>query len=283
MSHLDTPQFKAMMNSGDFAVTPGGPRRRELVHVMKSGEAVTTQQGLSKKLNLQSKVVTDLVSAQAIGAQNPPPRDGWISYAEWTENAANVITSMSTTWSVPGAPQTTDNQLIYLFNGLQDAGGSYILQPVLTWGVSPDGGGPFWSVASWYVDNAGHAFKSPSVNVNIGDTLTGVMTLTGQSNQVFNSSCQFAGIAGTELHVVGIAQLVMPVITLECYGINSCADYPSTPMTAMRGINVSTAAGPIALNFSGINRVIDCGQSATIVSNAAGSGEVDLSYRGAMG
>lgn len=51
----------------------------------------------------------------------------------------------------------------------------------------------------------------------------------------------------------------------------------------MRGVNVTTAAGAIALNFSNVNRVVDCGQSATVVSNAAGSGEVDLSYRGAMG
>lgn len=214
MSHLDTPQFRAMVNSGDFAMTPGGLRRKELVHLMKPDEAVTTRQGLSKTINRRSKAATDLVSAPAIGAQTPPPRDGWISYAAWTEDAVNVITWMSTTWTVPPAPQIAEEELIYLFNGLQDVGSSFILQPVLTWGVSPDGGGRFWSVASWYVDNAGHAFKSPSANVNVGDTLTGVMTLTGQSGQTFNYSCQFTGIAGTELHVVGITQLVMPVITL---------------------------------------------------------------------
>jgi hypothetical protein len=278
-AHRDTPRFQAMMASGNFVVTPGGPRRRELVHVMLPGEAVTKQDGLPKKLNLASGELTELVTNETLGAAKPAFHDGWITYAKWTEDPNHIITSMSTTWTVPPKPTNRDDQLIYLFNGLQDSNIQHILQPVLTWGVSADGGGPFWSIASWYVDDSGHAFKSASVNVNEGDVLTGVMTLTAQVDNGFNYDCQFAGIDGTTLRVLGIAQLVMPVITLECYGIKSCADYPATPKTSMRSINVTTAAGPIALNFAYCNDVTDCGQSTTVVSNATGAGAVDLFYR----
>ncbi len=189
MGHANTAQFREMMQSGNFVVTPGGARRRELVHVMKPDEAVTAQNGALQKLNLNSRDLTSLVFADQLGHATSPPRDGWITDAKWTEDPNSVITSMTTTWQVPLAPHTSDGQLIYLFNGLMDAGNKHILQPVLTWGVSPDGGGPFWSVASWYVDTAGHAFKSASVNVNEGDTLRGVMSLTNRTGPAFNYSC----------------------------------------------------------------------------------------------
>jgi hypothetical protein len=280
MGHAYTAQFRDKLASGNFVVTPGGARRRELVHVMKPDEAVTGRNGPLQKLNLQSLSATSLVLTKTLGADaTPPPKDGWITFAQWTEEPNNIITSMTTTWQVPPAPEAAEGQLIYLFNGLEDAGVQHILQPVLTWGISPDGGGPFWSVASWFVDNAGHAFKSPDVRVNEGDTLQGVMSLTNQTGAGFNYACEFAGIPNTGLHVLGIEQLVTPAVTLECYGIKACSDYPATAMTRMLAIDVATAAGSLDLKFAKNDRVIDCGQSTNVVSNAKGNGQVDLLYR----
>ncbi len=68
-------------------------------------------------------------------------------------------------------------------------------------------------------------------------------------------------------------------MTLECYGIKSCGDYPASAKTQMLGINVTTAAGPIDLKFVKENRVTDCGQSTNVTSSARGNGQVDLLYR----
>jgi len=87
------------------------------------------------------------------------------------------------------------------------------------------------------------------------------------------------GCRATEPRVALAVQLVMPVITLACCGLNTCADYPSAPKRARQSINVTTAAGPIGLNLLSANRVTDCGQRATVVSKAIGAGEVEPAYR----
>jgi hypothetical protein len=281
--HLHSARLKAMLDSGNFIITPGGPRRRELVHVMKPNEAVMKAESGFKKLNLLSQAVTEFVSPDALQGAQQAFGSGWITYASWVAASSVTIASMTTTWTVPPKPTTETGQLIYLFNGLQDNPITQILQPVLQWGISPDGGGPFWSVASWFVDPVGHAFKSPSITVIEGDTLTGVMILTGQSSQGFNYSCEFAGISETTLRAVGINLLVNAVETLECYGIQSCTDYPNTLKTTMAAIGISTAQGPAAPNFAALNDVTDCGQHTVVVSNATGNSEVDLYYHQGAG
>ena len=219
-------------------------------------------------------------SVTAAGSGSFP--EGWTAYASWIEDWANVITSITATWTVPPAPNnTTDDQLIYLFNGLQDYDPlrrtpiRHILQPVLTWGRSPDGDGPYWTVASWYFDNKERGFKSPSVKVNVGDTLTGLIQLTDHDENRFNYSCEFVGISGTTLRVVGVEQLVMPCIVLECHNIRSQDDYPSVLNTTMKAINVTTKDGPIGLKFQR-GEDANTGQHA-VVDNTKRT--VDLFYR----
>ena len=84
---------------------------------------------------------------------------GWITYGDYTEAAASVIRSMTTTWTVPPEPSREDSQLIYLFNGTQDSPVTQILQPVLQWGDSPAGGGDGWALASSLVTSSGDAFR----------------------------------------------------------------------------------------------------------------------------
>jgi hypothetical protein len=206
--HLLTPRLQALLNSGDFVITPGGPRRKELVHVIQPGEAVTREQGVLRKVDSQGTTI-DLPEARVSPEELPALGSGWITNAAGTYAGDQPISSFSTTWVVPPEPAASDSQLIYLFNGLQDSPVTHILQPVLQWGVSSDGGGAFWAVASWFVDSSGNAFKTSLVKVNVGDTLTGVMTLTGQSGSNFSYRCEFAGLDGTALQVMNINQLVM--------------------------------------------------------------------------
>jgi hypothetical protein len=261
-----------------YEFTPGGLRPKSLIHTVEPGQIVGRDALVFKRFDLGRREFIPLAPLQVAAPRLPALGSGWITFAAYTESATNVITFMTTTWTVPPAPRRGDGQLVYIFNGLQDSPVTHILQPVLQWGASPAGGGNRWSVASWFVDSSGNAFKSPLVDVNEGDVLTGVIRLTGQSGGTFNYTCEFVGLAGASIPVNGANQLVMPVETLECYNITECRDYPSTLFTAMRSISVSTSSGALNTNFSAVNSVTDCGQHTIVTSNNAGTGEVDLYY-----
>lgn len=275
--HLLSPQLSALLDSGDFVITPGGPRRKELVHTVHPDEAVTSEHGTSQKVDAAGNIIARPEAIIGDEVERAFGR-GWITYASLTYSGRDPISRFSTTWTVPDPPAAQGQQLIYLFNGLQDSPGNHILQPVLQWGVSPDGGGGLWAVASWFVDSGGNAFKSPLVNVSAGDTLTGLMTLTGQSAAGLSYKCEFTGISGTSLTVNNVSQLVMPVETLECYGIQGCGDYPDSRFTAMRSISLQSTTGAISAGFVPVNAVTDCGQHC-VVDSAPGNA-VELWYAG---
>ena len=275
---IDLAPTRQLLATGLYAFTPGGIRPKSMIHTVEPGQIVDLDELIFKRFDLRSGKFIAPPPLEVAPPHLPALGSGWITFAAYTENSANIIASMTTTWVVPPAPKRQDNQLIYIFNGLQDSPVTHILQPVLQWGVSPDGGGNRWAVASWFVDSSGNAFQSPLVNVNEGDVLTGVMRLTGQSNGSFNYTCEFSGLPGTRLTVNKANQLVMPVETLECYSMSECRDYPNTLLTTMRSISVNTSTASLALNFAAVNSVTDCGQQTIVTSNAASAGQVDIYY-----
>jgi hypothetical protein len=109
-----------------------------------------------RMMNLATKAVKDFPRLDVSALEYPALGSGWIAYTYWNNGTGNSITSFETTWEVPPPPASDSGQLIYLFNGIQNYGSNYgILQPVLQWGTSPAGGGPYWAVASWYVTSLG--------------------------------------------------------------------------------------------------------------------------------
>src|SRR4051794_8812134 len=97
-------------------------------------------------------IVTALAGGVA-AAGSPPGRallgrgHGWITTAYWETTASEAVTEFRSTWKVPPEPERRGGQLIYLFNGITNEARNAILQPVLQWGTSPAGGGPYWAVA----------------------------------------------------------------------------------------------------------------------------------------
>jgi hypothetical protein len=205
----------------------------------------------------------------------PVFKTGWITNSGWANNTGTPISYFSTTWKVPPAPiERTNNQIIFLFSGIQNA--SMIFQPVLQYNWD---GGYTWAVSSWYADGqSGTSFHSTPVRVNVGDILEGVMTLTGQNGSNFNYLCEFKGIQGSQLPITNVPQLTWCCQTLECYGIVSAMSYPPTFRTPMKNINIQ--CGNITPNISwAVNDgVTDCGQHTEVISNSATSGEIDLCY-----
>jgi hypothetical protein len=274
-------ETRRLLATGQYAITPGGIRLKSMIHTVEPGEIVARRGTSFQRFDMQRQEFVEPAHIDAEWQKSTDPGDGWIVCAHFVEPAANVIASMTTSWVVPAAPAAHHNQMIYIFNGLQDSHpATQILQPILQWDASSDGGGGVkWAVASMFAERNGNVHHTPFVNVRPGDVLTGVMRMTGRNGSEFNYSSEFAGIPGTLLNVKGANQLVMPVETLECYSMSSCADYPAAPQTSMRAIDVRTASGSIGLGFSVENLITDCGQHAVVMSNAAAAGQVDLYYR----
>ena len=276
----------------DYVLTPGGLRPRSLVFHVEPGAMLDGGGGRLRKLHPSGRVLQDF----GVMPSRPPGRpvmphnvvrpierlpvfgSGWITYASWTNNTGNTISLFSTNWAVPPAPATQSGQLLYLFNGIQNS--TMIYQPVLQWGSNGAFGGNYWCVASWYADGqGGAAFHSTPVQVNAGNVLTGVMTLTGQSPQGFSYNCEFQGIVNTGLPIQNVQELTWLVETLECYGITQCSDYPATNKTAMSAIRIENGNPIPSVGWSVTNLVTDCGQHTLLFDDdSTGNGEVDLCY-----
>ena len=290
-SALEESEGSAEM-ADDLVLTPGGLRPRSQVQLIESGAVIDGSEGRLRKLGASGEMLTDFgvqprrtagVPLHPGNVAHPEPKatpafgSGWITYASWT--TGTPVSSFSTTWVVPDPPATQSGQLIFLFPGIQN--GTNIYQPVLQWGVSAAGGGNYWAVASWYVDgHGGLALHSNLVPVNPGDTLVGVMTLTGQSGSRFSYNCVFKGIANAGLPIANVDQLTWFAETLECYGITKASDYPDVALTEMGDISIASGSTSLAVTWGVNNQVTDCGQHTVIQNNSSTASIVDLNYYG---
>ena len=100
-----------------IAFTPGGPRLRSEVHVVAPGET----------LIVAATIETMIRSSRRVGR---PDKANWIT-AAWLDMSGASVKSFSTRWKVPMEPDTRAQQLLYLFNGMEPANASTIVQPVL--------------------------------------------------------------------------------------------------------------------------------------------------------
>ena len=208
-----------------------------------------------------------------------PKSGGWIVYSGWMNAAGSPINYFSTDWIVPPPPSTKNGQLIYLFNGIEDANYQVILQPVLQWGVSPAGGGNYWAIANWYVGGPGSGLglHSSLVPVNPGDRLKGMMTLTAQSGSAFDYQSAFEGYSN-DLSVRAVGELAWANETLECYNLKAFTDYPAAGFIQLNNIELQTGGAQANLAWTPYAPVQDNGQRCDVMSNNSPGGEVDLYY-----
>jgi hypothetical protein len=251
------------------ATGPGGPRRADLFHQVDPGHRVEAVGGQWRIVDERTgALVQDITPARQLAGlgeeqpkgDTPSTTPGWIADAIWYLSAGQQVTSFTTSWVVPPAPQQpAAGETVYLFNAFQakevsgdpSQAGTHIFQPVLQWGPSAAGGGSYWCVASWYVGAQGQpvSFTKP-VQVSPGQVLTGVITLTGQGNGTYTYKCAFTGIAGTTLSVTIDAEPYMVAETLECYGTSARGNYPAAESTAMYDIAVQINGQPATPNWT---------------------------------
>jgi hypothetical protein len=218
---------------------PGGPRQPSQVLRIAAGQGISIP---------ATEPMRTPLNPGAPGAAN------WITCA--FADCQKQITVFETTWLVPNAPTDTGTQLIYLFNGVQPANFSYVLQPVLQWGnygdSTNDGDGPFWTVASWLVTNHS-AIHTDHVRVYPGATVTGRISLVAEDPDypgTYVYKCEFVGIAGTRRETPPIPPPIYCVNALEAYehrngltipyDLDAQTEYPASPYVLFTANSIFT-------------------------------------------
>jgi len=255
-------------------LTPAGKRPISKVHHLPKGGRLAHEDNEVHLIDANGNVTLKFVPGES--TPRDPEESGWVTYAYWTHDTSPPIQSFVSTWIVPPDPTTDNGQTFFLFNDIEPAGGNAILQPVLQWGPSAAGGGPYWSVASWYLIGQDAVFTSLT-NVSVGDLLEGTINLTSMSGSSFDYISSFDGISDSLIKVTGSPELVYATETLEAYSVTQSSDYP-TGSTSFTNINLSLTDSTFpSLSWSVVNDV-DNGLTTTVNVDGSQDGEVTVYY-----
>jgi hypothetical protein len=186
--------------------------------------------------------------------------DGWIEASQWELSLASTdnIDELYGYWHVP-QPPAAGGALVFWFNGLEPAGGGWIMQPVLQWGDNGDFGGDYYTFASWLVgpESTGYAVYSSPNAVNPGDYLMG----SNVQNGVYeNTLSYFVNADDTTTNQASILDLTSQGLhwvwgfagVLEAYGVSSCSQFP--PNDVSHFYQTAIAHGFPAYDFYGKQR-----------------------------
>jgi hypothetical protein len=259
----------------EFVSTPVGQFHRSCVHTVADGATVEA----SGRVTLRSGETTQLPAcgfqprddrrtslalnqrvaspghahADAMG----PTVNGWaeadVGFAPTNGSGFSWFNELDGTWTVPAAPKQYTQQTIYLFPSLESSSNE-IIQPVLQYGPSPDGGGQNWAIAVWYVIGSNTVAVSPLTAVSVGDTIEGFMSAHDCTS---DGVCSWAlsvwdGSRGNALNVMpsGVFDYAQKGV-LETYGVTNCNKLPTEGDTGASFTNVHAyMPGPATTNFN---------------------------------
>jgi hypothetical protein len=263
----------------DAVLTPGGYCPPSLVHKIPHGHRVRRRRQQLQIVHRRTQRITARHDIAPFDAPIPRLGSGWITFASWQNQAPAPISQISTSWTVPNEPTAGDTgQTIFLFNALQNTSRTNLLQPVLQWGASQSGGGPYWSISNWYIDTSGHVCHSDNLPVLPGQVLTGIIALGQTSSGLFTYLVSFDGYPALDLSVAGIEELVWAGEALEAYQIGDCAEYPSAISTAMSNIAIAVGGIAPALSWNVTNNSTICGEHTIVANSANPGGQIDIWY-----
>jgi hypothetical protein len=261
--------------------TPFGPTIKSNVHFVGKNyhinNNVFSTQIIQNNTSTINKEYYGMLQNKSLGlnALGDSRVDGWITWAYCQVYVLNPnVTYFSSEYLVPDQPKKYSDQLLYLFSGLMGVNG--IIQPVLQWGVSPAGGGDYWSICNWYVSSNGQFFYDSLIKVNTGTRLKSVIKLTATSDSLFCYNSSFEGYPG--LQVDNISQLMIPSIALEGYNVQGCDEYPSDEKIKINNIQILHDSIYPPLKWTNYNKFSDCGQFTRIVNSRADYGQIDIHF-----
>lgn len=210
----------------------------ECTHEVENGASVFSQvDGSVKVIALSGKVtIFPKCAVQPIQVTLPNhvssnnayhvfPENGWLMNA-WLSNINFQL--LRSVWNVPNPPPVSSGQLLYIFNGIES--NQDIVQPVLQWGASPAGGGPYWALTSWWVNAKLQFIHSPLLRVNPGDRIVGISIQTTPGSWTITAIDLNTNQQST-LTVNNVSPLTYAALALEGYNISRCGNYPNGPVT----------------------------------------------------
>ncbi len=250
--HLAGPKRPAAVPA-DFVVTPFGYFHPSCVNHLAKGDVFRQDEGAIQRANGTYETIQECVyphfeadGTKVVGDVRPagdgksePPYIGhsWIEYASisTTANYGQILAE----WDVPPAPNSNDGQIVYLFNGLEQASGDVtIIQPVLGWNADY---GSAWGIASWNCCKSGTVQEATPAPVNPGDHLVGWIYNDCSAG---TTKCSSWTINIVDKQNGNISSLTTSNFgqtfnwafggVLEVYYITRCSDYP--PADARGGI-----------------------------------------------
>jgi hypothetical protein len=272
----------------DYVVTPNGYFSPDCVATVHAGDELQTNGTIRRASGAMEKAATcgkanytlqgDRIEADGrrtlrSTATPPPEQSGWVQSANYT--SSTPIGRIVATWTVPSAPTTKDDQVIYFFPGLEQLPTvKSILQPVLGWNGYND---KAWTLASWNCCVDGTTFHSDPIPASAGDTVVGDTYATcaaGQACSTWKIDSRNTTTGQTSsLTTNPYADLTWVFGgVLEVYNVSTCGEYPGGPIT-FRNIqvydrnNTRVASPPWqGSNTSGINPQCNYGLSTTSTS-----------------
>jgi hypothetical protein len=235
----DDQSFGEYKVTADYLATPHGLHHRTCVFDVGSDAQIeldgTVTLADSSSFKIPDCLYPPKVPPRTEGVTpTTPTTNGWVEDTYWV--SPGWIKEIKANWTVPADPPTKSGQIVFFFPSIEPSvsAPSPIIQPVLQWGVSAAGGGPYWAIASWYCNTApGVCIHSTLTQVKAGDALYG---------SVSGSSCTSAGVCTWTTTTKDLTTSVSHVLTakdthsffyaqggvLEAYNITSCGNYPAT-------------------------------------------------------
>lgn len=231
----------------DYVVTPNGYFSPDCVASVHSGDRLQRNGLILRASGMTEKAATcgkpnytlqgERIEANGrhtlkSAATPPPEKSGWVQSANYT--SGTPIGRIVATWTVPSAPSTQDDQVIYFFPGLEQLPNvQSILQPVLGWNGYGD---KAWTLASWNCCVDGTTFHSDPVAANEGDTVVGDTYSTcaaGQACSTWQIDSRNTTTGQTSSLVTNPYADLTWVFggVLEVYNVSTCGNYPGGPIT----------------------------------------------------
>ena len=279
-------------------LTPGGYRLRQHVHLIEAENHISIREGRVLKVSTATgEPICDLGAAKKDEIPYEPhlPRhvsllkdpskgaapaistvlgQGWVAYAGWLNDTGHPITSFTAKWTVPPPPGVDNGQTVFLFIGIQNT--NFILQPVLQWGESFAGGGPFWTITNWYVNGlTGPTACKALVRVQPGDVLEANIRLKLTASGVLSYVSSFMGHPSIDLEREGIPELTWANVALESYKVGTPSDYPDTTKTVMSALNMTTGDNPVTPDWRLHPRVLKPQNPHSVLDP---DGDIELFY-----
>ncbi len=168
----------------DYVATPAGWYHRSCVHQIEDGARVG-KGGLVRRKNGTTYQIPKCLYRRyptQPGTQPSSPADtGWIEWADIFQPPGSWFQQLNASWTVPTVPLAPYSSEVYFsFPGLES--NTFIIQPVIQFGVSGAGGGNFWGTASWHCDSGSNCIHSSLIHVAAGDAMYGTVAASNCAN-----------------------------------------------------------------------------------------------------